>query len=27
LHFMMQNGPDTSRLDPQSMPRVTQTVL
>lgn len=27
LHFMMQNGPDTSRLDPQSMPQVTQTAL
>ncbi len=27
LHFMMQNGPDTSRLDPQTMPQVTQTAL
>lgn len=27
LHFMMQNGPDTSRLDRQAMPQVTQTAL
>jgi exopolyphosphatase/guanosine-5'-triphosphate,3'-diphosphate pyrophosphatase len=26
LHFMMQNGPDTARLDPQAMPQVTQTL-